>query len=47
VHHRHFDVSRRTARSINAASLIRSRIDADHFWEGEQEDVTASSTATP
>ena len=39
----------RAARGINAAAMIRSMIDAglDHFWEGDQDDVTASSTATP
>ncbi|TFC01507.1 hypothetical protein E3O42_10355 [Cryobacterium adonitolivorans] len=38
----------RAARGINAAALIRSMVDAGlgHFWEGDQDDVTASSTAT-
>ncbi|TFD66291.1 MULTISPECIES: hypothetical protein [Cryobacterium] len=39
----------RAAHGINAAALIRSMIDAGlgHFWEGDQDDVTATSTATP
>ncbi|ANP74907.1 hypothetical protein [Cryobacterium arcticum] len=38
----------RAARGVNAAAMIRSMIDAGlgHFWEGDQDDVTASSTAT-
>ena len=39
----------RAARGINTAAMIRSMMNAglDHFWEGDQDDVTASSTATP
>ena len=39
----------RAARGIDAAAMIRSMIDAGlgHFWEGDQDDVTATSTATP
>ncbi|MFC5931952.1 hypothetical protein D6T64_01380 [Cryobacterium melibiosiphilum] len=39
----------RAASGINMAVMIRSMINAglDHFWEGDQDDVTVSSTATP